>query len=149
MAWPWLLNIAPLWPSRSGDISSGVMRRASVSAVGVSQPISVSAMRDLTEPLPKKLSRMPNSTLSRRIGALEKAIGLRLLHRTTRKVELTEAGLIYFERCKRIADEARLAHEQLGELLAQPSGVLRASLPVDFAVTYLAPLIAGIHLAAR
>ncbi|MGO4152132.1 LysR family transcriptional regulator [Cupriavidus sp. YAF13] len=85
---------------------------------------------------------VPNSTLSRRISALEKAIGLRLLHRTTRKIELTEAGQIYFERCKRIVDEARLAHEQLGDMLAQPSGVLRASLPVDFAVTYLAPLIA-------
>lgn len=84
---------------------------------------------------------MPNSTLSRRITALEKTIGLRLLHRTTRKIELTEAGQIYFERCKRIVDEARLAHEQLGEMLAQPSGVLRVSLPVDFAVTYLAPLI--------
>lgn len=84
---------------------------------------------------------MPNPTLSRRISALEKAIGLRLLHRTTRKVELTEAGQIYFERCKRIVDEARLAHEQLGEMLAQPSGVLRASFPVDFAVTYLAPLV--------
>lgn len=85
---------------------------------------------------------MPNSTVSRRINGLEKAIGLRLLHRTTRKIELTEAGLIYFERCKRIVDEARLAHEQLGEMLAQPSGVLRASLPVDFANIYLAPLIA-------
>src|SRR5215469_12467554 len=84
---------------------------------------------------------MPNSTLSRRISLLEKAIGLRLLHRTTRKVELTEAGQLYYERCRRIVDEARLAHEQLGEMLAQPSGVLRASLPVDFAVTYLAPLI--------
>lgn len=85
---------------------------------------------------------VPNSTLSRRISALEKAIGLRLLHRTTRKVELTEAGRIYFERCKRIVDEARLAHEQLGDMLAQPSGVLRASLPVDFATIYMAPLIA-------
>ncbi len=85
---------------------------------------------------------VPNSTLSRRISGLEKAIGLRLLHRTTRKIELTEAGLIYFERCKRIVDEARLAHEQLGEMLAQPSGVLRASLPVDFANVFLAPLIA-------
>lgn len=84
---------------------------------------------------------VPNSTLSRRISILEKVIGLRLLHRTTRKIELTEAGQIYFERCKRIVDEAKLAHEQLGEMLAQPSGVLRASLPVDFAVTYLAPLI--------
>lgn len=85
---------------------------------------------------------MPNSTLSRRIGVLEKAIGLRLLHRTTRRIELTEAGQLYFERCKRIVGEARLAHEQLGEILAQPSGVLRASLPVDFANIYLAPLIA-------
>ncbi len=85
--------------------------------------------------------RMPNSTLSRRISALERAIGLRLLHRTTRRIELTEAGQLYFERCKRIVDEARLAHEQLGGLLAEPTGVLRASFPVDFAVTYLAPLI--------
>ncbi len=85
---------------------------------------------------------MPNSTLSRRISGLEKAIGLRLLHRTTRRIELTEAGRLYFERCKRIVDEARLAHEQLGEMLDQPSGVLRASLPVDFANIYLAPLIA-------
>lgn len=85
---------------------------------------------------------MPHSTLSRRISALEKAIGLRLLHRTTRRIELTEAGQLYYERCRRIVDEARLAHEQLGEMLAQPSGVLRASLPVDFATIFLAPLIA-------
>ncbi|MFB9262815.1 LysR family transcriptional regulator [Bradyrhizobium erythrophlei] len=85
---------------------------------------------------------VPNSTLSRRISGLEKAIGLRLLHRTTRKIELTEAGQLYFERCRRIVDEARLAHEQLGEMLAQPSGVLRVSLPVDFAMTFLAPQLA-------
>lgn len=85
---------------------------------------------------------MPNSTVSRRISSLEKTIGLRLLHRTTRKIELTEAGQIYFERCKRIVEEANLAHEQLDEMLAQPSGVLKASLPVDFATAYLAPLLA-------
>lgn len=85
---------------------------------------------------------MPSSTLSRRISNLEKALGLRLLHRTTRKIELTEAGQLYYERCKRIVEEARLANEQLGEMLAQPSGVLRASLPVDFATIFLAPMIA-------
>ena len=85
---------------------------------------------------------IPNSTLSRRISGLEKAIGLRLLHRTTRRIEPTEAGQLYYERCRRIVDEARLAHEQLGEMLAQPSGVLRASLPVDFAIIHMAPLIA-------
>jgi DNA-binding transcriptional LysR family regulator len=85
---------------------------------------------------------MPNSTLSRRISELEKAIGLRLLHRTTRKIELTEAGQLYYEQSKRIVDEARLAHEQLGAMLEQPSGILRVSLPVDFATIYLTPLIA-------
>jgi len=85
---------------------------------------------------------IPNSTLSRRITDLEKSIGLRLLHRTTRRIELTEAGQLYYERSKRIVDEARLAHEQLGDMLAQPTGVLRVSLSVDFALTFLAPLIA-------
>lgn len=84
---------------------------------------------------------MPNSTLSRKIGELEKTIGLRLLHRTTRKIELTEAGQIYYERCRRIVDEARLAHEQLGTMLAQPEGMLRVSLPADFAIVILAPFI--------
>lgn len=45
---------------------------------------------------------MPNSTLSRRIGELEKSIGLRLMNRTTRKLELTEAGRVYSEA---VADE--------------------------------------------
>lgn len=84
---------------------------------------------------------VPTSTLSRRISTLEKQIGLRLLHRTTRRIELTESGQIYYERCRRIVEEAQLAHEQLGEILAQPNGVLRASLPVDFAITYMAPLM--------
>jgi DNA-binding transcriptional LysR family regulator len=86
---------------------------------------------------------MPGSTLSRRIIALEKAIGLRLLHRTTRRIELTEAGQIYFERSKRIVDEARLAHEQLGEIVSQPSGTLRVSVPVDFAIVFLGPILPG------
>lgn len=85
---------------------------------------------------------MPNSTLSRRISGLEKAIGLRLLHRTTRRIEPTEAGRIYFERCKPIVDEARLAHEQIGELLEQPNGLLRVSLTVEFAIHFLAPQMA-------
>lgn len=85
---------------------------------------------------------MPSSTLSRRISGLEKSIGLRLLNRTTRRVELTEAGQIYFERCKRIVEEATLAHEQLGDIVANPTGVLRVSLPVDFANVYLTDLLA-------
>lgn len=84
---------------------------------------------------------MPSSTLSRRIGLLERAIGLRLFNRTTRRVELTDAGRAYFEQCERIVEDARLAHEQLEDLLANPTGTIRVSLPVDFANVYLTPLI--------
>ena len=52
---------------------------------------------------------LPNSTVSRRIAELERRIGLRLLNRTTRRIELTEGGRLYYERCRRIVDEARLA----------------------------------------
>ncbi len=84
---------------------------------------------------------MPNSTLSRRIAALEKTIGVRLLHRSTRKVELTEAGQLYFKRCQGIVEEALIAHEALRDVAERPSGTLRVSMPVDLATGYLAPIL--------
>ncbi|MBP6534881.1 MAG: LysR family transcriptional regulator, partial [Arenimonas sp.] len=56
---------------------------------------------------------MPTSTLSRRISHLEKSIGISLLHRTTRQIELTELGRSYFERCQSIVEQAQNAHEEL------------------------------------
>lgn len=85
---------------------------------------------------------LPSSTVSRRIAELERGIGLRLFNRTTRRVELTESGRLYFDNCKRIMAEAQLAHEELATLQTQPSGVIRASMPVDFSVIYLSPLLA-------
>ena len=84
---------------------------------------------------------MPQSTLSRRVGELEKQLGLQLLNRTTRRVELTEAGLRYFERVKPIVEEVRRIHDELGGMLVRPHGVLRVSLPVDFSYEFLAPLL--------
>lgn len=85
---------------------------------------------------------MPNSTVSRHIAELEKTVGLRLLNRSTRKVELTEAGEVYFRRCQSIVEEAQIAHESLLEVAERPTGTLRVSMPVDFATGYLAPIIA-------
>lgn len=87
------------------------------------------------------ITGVPSSTLSRRISALEKNIGLRLFHRTTRKIELTEAGRLYYERCHRIVEEAKLAHAHLSEIADHPKGIVRVSAPVDFAVNYIAPLL--------
>ncbi|MGO4377538.1 LysR family transcriptional regulator [Pseudoduganella sp. RAF53_2] len=84
---------------------------------------------------------MPNSTLSRNIAELEKAIGLKLLNRSTRRVELTEAGETYFKRCECIVEEALSAHEALLDLAERPMGLLRVSLTSSFAVGYLAPIM--------
>ena len=84
---------------------------------------------------------VPVATLSRRIGAMEREFGVRLFDRTTRRVELTEAGARYFERCAHLADEARLAQESLRDLARKPSGHVRLSMPVDLGVHVIGPLL--------
>jgi len=80
---------------------------------------------------------IPTSTLSRRIGELERAIGMRLINRNTRRLNLTGAGAVYFERCETLVDEARLAHEQLVALASKPQGKLVVSLPDSLATLLL------------
>lgn len=80
---------------------------------------------------------VPNSTVSRRIGDLEREMGLRLFKRTTRRVELTESGQGYFEHCKRLIQEAQFAYEEVANIQAKPSGLIRISMPGDLAVFYL------------
>ena len=68
------------------------------------------------------------SSISRQINELETELGVRVFHRTTRKLSLTEAGQIYYERAGRIiteVDEARLAVSELGS----PTGILRVTIP--------------------
>ncbi|WP_028355476.1 MULTISPECIES: LysR family transcriptional regulator [Bordetella] len=81
---------------------------------------------------------VPKSTVSRQVAELERSLGLRLLSRTTRRVELTEAGHLYFERCQRIVAEAQVAHEELQKLVETPSGPLRVNMPADFGTDFLA-----------
>jgi DNA-binding transcriptional LysR family regulator len=86
---------------------------------------------------------MPASTLSRRVSALEKGIGIRLLHRTTRQIELTELGRSYFQRCQHIIEQAQNAHEALSLAAESPSGLLRLSMVAEFASDYVIPHLAG------
>lgn len=71
---------------------------------------------------------IPSATLSKRVSELERRVGLQLLTRTTRRIDLTEAGALYFERCRHIIEEARVAHEQLQNMAALPKGRLRVSM---------------------
>jgi DNA-binding transcriptional LysR family regulator len=88
-----------------------------------------------------KASGIPIATLSRRVAMLEKRVGVRLLERTTRRLTLTEPGRRYLERCERIVQEADIAHEILQEAAERPAGHLRVSMPVEFGLISIAPII--------
>lgn len=75
---------------------------------------------------------MPVSTLSRRITLMEKDLGVRLFNRNSRTVKLTDAGSIYFDRCKFIVTEAKEAREALLHSVTSPTGTVRVSAPANF-----------------
>jgi DNA-binding transcriptional LysR family regulator len=86
----------------------------------------------------RRLGLAPSS-VSRQVGALEKALGARLLNRTTRKLSLTEAGALYFERTQRILAEIDEANDAVGAMQAAPQGTLRLNVPVVFGRRYIVP----------
>lgn len=72
---------------------------------------------------------------------LERAVGVTLLHRSSRRVELTELGRKYFERCEKIVADAEAAHDQLVRDSSSPKGRIRMSVPVDFGLIFIAPAL--------
>ena len=90
--------------------------------------------------------QIPKTTISRRVQALERHLGAQLLHRTTRKLRLTEAGSAYFEQCSPILHQLAAGEDAVHQIHGQPRGWLRVTLPYSFGVAWIAPLIAGFCL---
>lgn len=76
--------------------------------------------------------QMPKGSISRKISRLEEELNIRLLHRTTRRVTLTDAGRTYYEQCRRGLAELDQAGQALDRARAEPGGTLRISVPSDF-----------------
>ncbi|WP_144639257.1 LysR family transcriptional regulator [Bordetella genomosp. 13] len=72
---------------------------------------------------------VPASTLSRRLQALEQHLGVQLLARSTRKIVLTEAGKLYYDRCRQLVEQASDAQDVLLQQGIKPSGTLKVLLP--------------------
>lgn len=84
---------------------------------------------------------MSPSAVSQTIRALEAQGGVTLLHRSTRKLALTEAGERYYPHCKRLLEAARAAADALQQARTAPTGELRVAAPVGF-VDQIAPALA-------
>lgn len=69
------------------------------------------------------------SAVGKNVARLEQQLGLRLFHRTTRQVRLTQEGTLFHERCRRILDELHDARAAMQAAAQAPRGRLRVSLP--------------------
>jgi DNA-binding transcriptional LysR family regulator len=82
---------------------------------------------------------MPKSTVSRKVSELEARLDARLLHRTTRKLSLTDAGNTYYQHAARVVALAEEGERAVFELQQTPRGLLRATAPMN--VPYLGPIV--------
>lgn len=79
--------------------------------------------------------------VSRRVAALEERLGVKLLHRTTRKVLLSEAGLLYFEHCQDLVNGLELAELAVTRMQSAPKGLVKITAPTTYGEKHLAPLL--------
>lgn len=86
----------------------------------------------------RQLGIMP-ATISKHISGLEKDLGVRLLHRTTRQMRLTEEGERLYRHCVNVLRELALLADDFSELRGQAIGHIRVSIPTVLAVRYVAP----------
>ena len=81
--------------------------------------------------------------VSQRIGQLEDRLGVRLLHRTTRKISLTELGNLYYQRCKQVVEDLEEVEHAVSEYQQRATGLLKISAPNLLGELHVVPAIAA------
>src|SRR5215204_2136358 len=84
---------------------------------------------------------MPKSSVSRSLVRIEGSVGATLIQRSTRRLALTDAGLLLQRHAQRIMDEVSEAEDAITGFLGVPRGTLRVSAPPSFAAGPLAPML--------
>lgn len=80
---------------------------------------------------------------SAHINKLEGALGVRLIHRTTRKVSLTEEGIVFLPHAEDVLDSVEAARASIGAGSSSPSGIIRIAAPASFGRMHLLPALNG------
>ncbi len=88
-----------------------------------------------------KTLSMPITTVSGKIAALEKKLGITLIHRTTRKLQITNEGKVFFEHALRAMTEMQTAQDLITKNVSDIEGILRITTTVDMGHTLLLPVI--------
>lgn len=90
-----------------------------------------------------KVLGLTPSSVTKSIARLEEELGVALLHRSTRALQLTELGANYLKRCSQILLDLDSAHEELRARHDRPSGKVRLSAPPSFGRLTLIPALAN------
>lgn len=88
-----------------------------------------------------KMMGMPNTTVSAKVAQLEKRLGVTLIQRTTRKLQITPAGEVYFKKCLSALEEIRHAESELTKSEKKPQGTLRITAANDIGHTIVPALV--------
>jgi len=81
------------------------------------------------------------SAVSRRLSDLESRLGVQLLNRTTRKINLTDSGRQFYQRCLHILAELEESEQQITDVHADLRGTIRIAAPLSFAIQHLSPVL--------
>lgn len=84
------------------------------------------------------------SVVSKYVTRLEDHLGARLLNRTTRRLSLTEAGKLFYERSRGALAEIEDATSEVSSLQGEPRGMLRINAPMSFGILHVAPHLPGL-----
>ncbi|WP_108650634.1 LysR substrate-binding domain-containing protein [Dongshaea marina] len=106
---------------------------------GIREFIAVAQEQSFTKAA--KRLRLSTAQVSRQISALERRLAVKLFHRTTRKVSLTEGGALFHQQCKPLQDGLEEARRALTQLHETPAGNLRITAPVSYGEKTIAPLL--------
>ena len=89
--------------------------------------------------------RLSAAAASHRILQLEEQVGVRLLNRTTRSLQPTEAGCIFYEHALNVLEAVERAESSMAMASGVPTGQLRVAAPLGFGRRILAPLVSEFH----
>lgn len=106
---------------------------------GVSEFVAVSETESFTNAA-KQLG-ISTAQVSRQVSALEERLKIKLLYRTTRKVSLTESGVVYYQHCRHILDGLSEAEQIITNLHHRLRGKIRVTAPVTYGEEVIIPII--------
>ncbi len=106
---------------------------------GIAEFVTVAETESFT--LAAKKLGISTAHVSRQVSALESRLATKLLQRTTRKVSITEAGTLYYQRCRQLLDDLQEVEHAISDLHSKPTGRLKITAPVTYGELIIAPLI--------